>query len=374
MEPANKQNHKSLSRMNGVDLAFIIAIVTLVGGLVLSTHAAKSSNQNGATSNQNGTGTIKVTATKAAIATHSPSFKLLGKVRSVNEAKLSSPVAGVVATISVREGEPVAKGQILVSLDPIRATLLLEQQQSISKKIRAELKELELAHLRNQKNLGRLKEVLRLSEKRLQREATLLAESAGAQAQHDRERQNVLAEQIQVDDLQHQISSHPQRQAMLLNELRSSNAKAGQLALDLERLTLLAPFNGVIDQRLVAQGERVNANQSIISLYDSDNLEVVANLPNRYQEAINQAMAQQQSVTGKVPNSDITLTLDYVGQIIGDGELAQKGYFKINGEGYAPLIHNSVLLFDIVLPDQQAIARPGMAGEIPDSLLRKLPG
>lgn len=350
MGQTKKIRQKSSINITKVALVILLLILAVVSGLVMFKRWSHMQPIQLPPKNT-------VLALKASTTPYSPTFKLLGKVRSINESNLSSPISSIVSRIAVREGEPVSKGQLLVQLDTKEAQLLYYQQHNISEQRRAELKELELAHQRDLNNIKHRQAVLKLNKKRLLRQEKLLASNLAAQAQYDIEQQNVLAEQIAVADLQLQINSYPQQKNQLQSQLQASIAKEQQLALDLKRLSLIAPFNGVIDQRLAAVGERVNANQSIISLYDLEQLEVVANIPTRYQEAINKAMANKQPVTAHVPNTNISLTLDYVGQIIGDGELAQKGYFKIDQA--VPLMHNSIILFEVKLPQQPVIAIPG---------------
>lgn len=148
-----------------------------------------------------------------------------GQVRSESSASLRIEVAGTVQEVLVRPGQAVRKGQPLLRLDPVPLQIAVREAEAA----------LEDAELRLRDNTmpdsivtGRMPTGERL------RNAEIRAGIPGARARLDRAR------------------------------------------LDLDRATITAPFDGVIDQVRISAGERVSAGQEVGVVVDLSNLRIEA--------------------------------------------------------------------------------------------------
>jgi RND family efflux transporter MFP subunit len=148
-----------------------------------------------------------------------------GQVRSESSASLRVEVAGTVQEVLVRPGQAVRKGQPLLRLDPVPLQIAVREAE-------AALEDAELRLLDNTMPdsivTGRMPTGERL------RNAEIRAGIPGARARLDRAK------------------------------------------LDLERATVTAPFDGVIDQVRLSAGERVSAGQEVGVVVDLANLRVEA--------------------------------------------------------------------------------------------------
>lgn len=150
----------------------------------------------------------------------------IGSLRSDESTVVSAEVAGRVAEIQFKEGQPVAKGQVLVKLDDDVAQAELAQAQA---------------------NLA-------LAQSRYDRSSRL--KTAGFVSAEARE------------DAQNQL------------KLQEAAIKLAQAKLD--KATIEAPFDGVIGLRSVSIGEYVTPGQAIAPLEAVDTLKADFRLPERF--------------------------------------------------------------------------------------------
>lgn len=150
----------------------------------------------------------------------------IGSLRSDESTVVSAEVAGRVAEINFKEGQPVAKGQVLVRLDDDVAQAELAQAQA---------------------NLA-------LAQSRYERSNRL--QTAGFVSAEARE------------DAQNQL------------KLQEAAIKLAQAKL--EKTTIEAPFDGVIGLRSVSIGEYVTPGQAIAPLEAIDTLKADFRLPERF--------------------------------------------------------------------------------------------
>ncbi len=149
-----------------------------------------------------------------------------GVVRSANRANLAFPMAGLIVELAVAEGDSVDRGQLLARLD------------SREFDIAAEAARLELDRA--------------------------IADYRRGRAIHER------SQAISQSDL----------------ELLKTTRDLAQNAYDNARRNLAdtelrAPFDGIVGRKLVENHAQVQANETVLTLQDLDDLEIVINMPSR---------------------------------------------------------------------------------------------
>lgn len=164
---------------------------------------------------------------------------LVGRTRAMVQSEIVAEVAGRVQSIDVPEGVPVAKGDVLITLDPdrIRYRFQAKLAEAMQAKAQAELAE---------KNLEREKEMFAqelISDSRI--------DSVSAAAQVARQHY----EQLQ--------------------------AEMDELNLDLENSEIKAPFDGYTGLQLVEVGEWVTIGTPVYEMIDASRIKVTVDLPER---------------------------------------------------------------------------------------------
>lgn len=142
-----------------------------------------------------------------------------------NEAMVVAKTSGVLLRLMAEEGDQVRAGQVLARIDPERMRLEVARSEATLRKLEAEY--------------ARSKELF---------ERKLIAADANERIRFD------------VDT---------QRAAYNLAKL------------ELSYTDIVAPFDGVIAQRMVKEGNLINVNQTLFRLVDAARLEAVLNVPER---------------------------------------------------------------------------------------------
>ncbi len=171
--------------------------------------------------------------------------KVYGLIESAQQANLGFELSGVIRETLVAEGERVVKGQILATLDTQR---LLAQKKEI---------DAALLRARADAKLARLsaKRTTELVKKRLEPDQRLDEANAGLDAAN-----------------------------ALVNEVR---AKHESLDVELQKSSLVAPFNGQIVKQLLDAGTVVTMGQPVFSLMAEVDLEARIGLPTQSPLALN---------------------------------------------------------------------------------------
>ena len=234
----------------------------------------------------------RVRTVPVALVTASPELQLNGKVESPDEAQLAAPGIGRVSKVSVREGQAVGKGQILLELDPRDFLPKVEQA-------RGQVQELEAAiaseNLRHQADLDQLAQEKRLQEfaaADVERFERLQKENFYSQAAVDQSRSTLSRQQISVRTRELAIADHKARMAQLQARLVQAKANLDQAELAYQRSRVVSPFAGYVAQVAVAAGDQVNTGQVLVKLYPSAGLEVRAKLPAPLQDEFLAALRQ----------------------------------------------------------------------------------
>lgn len=165
---------------------------------------------------------------------------LTGSLGSPQRARLAPEVEGRVTAIAAEAGDVVAAGDELLQLDPELARLELRQAEAARQEAEAEL----------------------ANARRLLREARRLAER----------------DSIAQTDLEGRRAEVQRREAVLT---RRRAEQAYQAAL-LQRHVLRAPFDGVVNRRMIDLGERAEPGEPVFELVATDHLWLDLEVPQGY--------------------------------------------------------------------------------------------
>ena len=165
---------------------------------------------------------------------------LTGSVSSRRASLVATEVAGVVARLHAREGDPVKRGEALAGLRSEEIRLRLEAA-------RGQLQEAEARQ--------------RLAVSQLERSRGLFAEQ--------------IVSQGELDDAVSESEAWTGR----VTQLRSDVAR---LEIDLRRATVRAPFTGVVVREHAAEGEWLGIGDPVVEMVDLADLEVTVEVPESY--------------------------------------------------------------------------------------------
>jgi membrane fusion protein, multidrug efflux system len=211
-----------------------------------------------------------------------------GRVEASNKVELAFQVSGLLVNLPVREGQRVTKNAVIAQLRPDEFQARLRALQGQLGRARADLQALR-AGVRPEERL-RLEAQLRAAEATLvnartefERSTQLLRNKIISRAEYDSsETAYTVAQQNYQAALQTFEQGTIAREEEILAKEAEVSGLEGQVVeanLQLEDSTLRAPYDGVIAQRFVEQGQNIRANERVVVFQDVDEIDVAVDVP-----------------------------------------------------------------------------------------------
>ena len=251
--------------------------------------------------------------------TLSPSITLYGRIESFDLLNAAAPISSQVEKILVKEGQHIEKGELMLVLDQADFEPLLKQTQAKVSELNALLKSEELRHQLNQDSLINEQKLLKLSEKALFRAEKVKKQNLGSISETEQAMQQVESRRLSFNLMQFAVNEHPARMEQLQARLFQAEADLEKSRLALQRSRVSAPFSGIVAKVYVSQGDRVNANEKLLSFYSLEELEIRAKLPINLLSEIQQNLSQGLRLTGTASTGGrlVSVSLD---RLSGEGQ------------------------------------------------------
>ena len=180
---------------------------------------------------------ISVSVSSVATESNSPFLSASGKIEAVNSVSLSTRIMGFVDKIHIKVGEKVKKGQLLVSINNT-----------------------DLSAKRAQTNAG-------IAE----------AQAAFSSAEKDYQRFKNLFEQNSAT--QKELDDQRARYEMAKARLQGAQEMRNEVQSQFAYVDLRAPFDGIITNKFIDQGDMANPGAPLVSLEGAGSFIVLAAVP-----------------------------------------------------------------------------------------------
>lgn len=171
--------------------------------------------------------------------------------------------AGVIKTLSVREGDRVSAGDVVFTLDPARLSFAAEQAAAAAQS--AEARAADDGAMAKQ--IAEAEAALRLAEQTFRRSRDLVKDGAVAREKYDADAAALASAQARLD------RARAERTAMQ-SERDSMSAAARLAERRLADLSTAAPAAGVIERIYRRPGEVVAAGDPVVALLPPENLKL----------------------------------------------------------------------------------------------------
>ena len=281
--------------------------------------------------------------------TLSPIMTLYGKIETSDLLNAAAPASSQVEKILVKEGQTIEKGQLMVVLDQADFEPLVKQAQGKVNELNALIKSEELRHEVNVKSLKYEKKLLNLSEKALARAEKVKKQNLGSISETEQAMQQVEKQRLSYSLMQFSVTEHSARTEQLQARLLQAEADLSKAQLAFERSKISAPFTGIVAKVNVAQGDRVNNNEKLLSFYSLENLEVRAKLPISVLHEVQKNLMQGHKLTGVAAagNYQVAVLLE---RLSGEGQASGiDAIFSVQGGAAAPKLNSSLRIGSIVV-------------------------
>lgn len=293
----------------------------------------------------------------------SPTLTLFGRVESPYNTTLSATTAAFVAEIVTLEGDAVQRGETLIRLDDTDAQLILTQREADLLDIKAQIDQQAKRHQSNLEALKLEKDLMTLAETSAQRYENLVRKNVASDTQRDDALQSAKRQALSVNTRELAVVDHPNQMQRLQAQLARVQALRDQAALDLARTQITAPFNGRVTAVITSPGNRVRQGDPVISLYDTDRIEIRAQIPTRYLESVRNAMnnGQRLSATVLLDDNPISVTLARLAGNVSESRGGVDGFFTFDDPKQTIELGRAVELDLRLAPVANSVALPPMA-------------
>lgn len=282
--------------------------------------------------------------------TVTPQLSLYGRVRSPRTANMSAAVTADVLSVDVLEGQYVQVGETIVVLDAREAELLHSQRAAEVADIRAQIENEWQRHENDLKALEREEKLLELNRREVKRAQKLARSKVGSESQIDQMRQAEERQALAVDQRRFSINEHASRHAQLEARLARAKTLLLRAKLDLDRTRVKAPFAGRVSRVSVSPGDRVRSGDEIVTVYDTSEIEVRAQIPTRHVPHIRDALGAGETLEAKalVDGRAVHARLDRFTAEVERGGGGADAYFRIiEGGRDLPLGRTVELVVDL---------------------------
>jgi len=293
-----------------------------------------------------------------------PEITIYGRVETPRDASLKAPLEADVIEVNVLEGDIVSAGQTLIKLDDIDIQLALQQRQADVREAQAQIESENQRFERDKQLLTNQKQLLALADKAVQRARKLEQTRLVSQASLDEALSAYEQQALALKQLQFDIDNHAVRLAQLQAAKQRAEALLAQAEVNLSRTEIKAPFDGRVAGLTVALGDRVRPGDTLLTVYDLDNLEVRAQIPGRYIPQVRQLLRDGKNLKARaeVDGQLMQLSLNRLSGEVSEDSGGIDGLFRIENN-MAPLPLGTFVELQLQLAEQEKVI------EIPFSAL-----
>ncbi|MBD2212984.1 efflux RND transporter periplasmic adaptor subunit [Calothrix sp. FACHB-156] len=223
-------------------------------------------------------------------------IQLLGQVEASKSATLRTQTAGTVERVLVEVGDRVTSGMTIATLDDADQQLLLAEAKAKLAQARSELARLEVGTrpeiiAQRQAELRSMQAREREAQQNLKRYQELVTAGAISERALLEERATVdatRAERLKVEAALAEATAGPTREEIAAQQasVAAALSAVNQAQLTLARTQVKAPTAGIVRSREVSVGDLVESRDPVLTLVNSNELDVFLELPEQLSGSI----------------------------------------------------------------------------------------
>lgn len=280
-----------------------------------------------------------------------PSAIVYGQVEPLYSTTLRAGTVGYVQSLRAQEGLSFKKGAELAVIDPIDASLTAEERSQSVQRLEAMLEEAKIKYEFDKIILEQQEKLIEIASKSVERQKNLAKRSVASQANIENAQLDLFREIISLQNRKLIVENYPERIKQLTAELNSAKTALKQASLDLSRTRIIAPFDGRVSSRAISIGDRVQVNQALITIYDTNHLEIRAPFPSREIGLLQDIIQSDKTLLAELVEKDLSLkmTLNRIAANIGTNDAGIDVIFSIQ-QPNAPLRIGQTVKLNVQYP------------------------
>lgn len=275
----------------------------------------------------------------AQLQSYTPSIILFGQIESPHHATMRSALEADIKQVYVKAGSHVKAQAVMVELEQDEAKLLVQSVRAQVASLYAQIAQADTRHESDKVSLQQQKNLVEILQREVERRAELLKQQVGSELEYDRALESLTREKLALVNRQLQVDNFQNELRQLEAQLNEAQAQLADAEIELTDTRILAPFDGIVTEVLVARGNRVTTGAALVELFNINDVEVRALIPTKYLKQIYQAMAAKQLLSGhgSIDGQMVTLHLRRLAGEIASGRGGRDAIFTINAapERYA---------------------------------------
>ena len=210
-----------------------------------------------------------------------------GIIEASKQVELAFQVTGLLVSLPVREGQKVVKDQVIAQLRPDEFRARLDSLNGQLDRARANLQASRAGvrpeEMRLEAKVRSVGAQLANAQAEFNRSAQLLRSRTISHLEHDRTETALRVAQenynAALQTLEQGTVGREEEVQANEAEVRSLEGRVVEAAIQLDDTTLRAPYDGVIAQRFVEQGQNVSARQPVIKFQDVQEISIALDIP-----------------------------------------------------------------------------------------------
>ena len=240
-----------------------------------------------------------------------------GTVSPRESLNLVAQVRGPIVDLSpnFKEGDFVKKGIRLIQIDPRTYGLEVKRRKVQIKQSEAELKRLKQEVVNLQSSVKIAKSDVSLAENEYLRLKKLIERKVIAQSQLDKSEQAYLASLERLQSLENQLALIGPQKEQLIATRDMAKVMYEQANLDLERSSIVAPFDGWVLEKEIEVGQHVNVGQQLGSIYRAGKLDIEVRIPSKDLKWLPADLGQDAPVAADVTFENADQNYTWTGQV-----------------------------------------------------------
>ncbi|MEM1401788.1 MAG: HlyD family efflux transporter periplasmic adaptor subunit [Pseudomonadota bacterium] len=312
---------------------------------------------------------IPVVAKDAEFKSLSPEIHVFGRVENPNTTVLRAATLAYVSEVNVREGQSVAAGDVLLKLDDRDARLAVQRAKAALTEARGEYERVIAQQDAEVKNAAHQRRLFELTVKKQERFRTLFSKGQVSATDYDALEQQRLEMEMALNQQEMLLASHDAQRAGSGAGVERAEADWQESQLNLERLTLVAPFDGTIININAAIGARIDGGQAVMTLFNSGSQQVRVSLPERDATQLRVAQSDGAEILAlaRVADEWVALDLLNIGSQVRSGRAGTDVLFAAPKDKHLAL--GRAVDVKITLPAQEGLLEIPLQGIYADKIV-----
>jgi multidrug efflux pump subunit AcrA (membrane-fusion protein) len=229
-----------------------------------------------------------------------PVYNLYGTVESGSLVTASAPISGIIDNVSVKDGDEVSQGELLVALAASDLELPFEVASADVADITAQLKLQDLNYQANIERLEHEKSVLKIKQQDVKRNRELISKKLLSQSGLEQSIEARTRQEFAVVGAELSVQENKAKVEQLKARLGKAQANLKQAQVNMRRGVVKAPFDSRIVDVHVSQGDRVNVNSAMVTYYALESLELRAKIPVAQMGMVYQALEAGEHLSARL--------------------------------------------------------------------------